>query len=189
METLRHLERIEVRGTSAERSGLKTTDLPTDKLYFFYESDTKNKWLWIGNWVQIEAAGAALVTTGIAGTEHQMLTNAIAIGTGTSTQLSAAAGTAVKAECVYMATLGANNTIAATATIKIYGSRVVMASAGTANKVELATLSLSGTGDTNNDTVVDTDAVAVGSHFYPYIWAEITAISGTGAKVQAWRLI
>lgn len=64
METLRHLERIEVRGTSAERLALKTTDLPTDKLFFFYESDTKNKWLWIGDWVLVESGGAALVVDG-----------------------------------------------------------------------------------------------------------------------------
>ena len=54
-------------------------------------------------------------------------------------------------------------------------------------KRELATLALSGTGVTNNDTVVDTEAVAVGEHYYPYIWMEVTAISGTGAKVITGR--
>lgn len=73
METLRHLERIEVRGTSAERLAIKTTDLPTDKLYFFYESDTKNKWLWIGDWLQLESAGAALVAE--KGTEQSVIDN------------------------------------------------------------------------------------------------------------------
>lgn len=134
-------------------------------------------------------AGAAHVTSAIAGSEVQMLTNATATGIGTSTQLSAAAGTATKAECVYLATLGADNAIAATATVKIYGSRIAMASAGAADKITLATLTLSGTGVTNNDTIVSTDAVAVGAHFYPYIWAEVTAITGAGAKVQTWREI
>lgn len=129
------------------------------------------------------------VTSSIAGSETQILTNATATGTTYSTQLSVTAGTNVKAEANYLATVGADNTIAATATVKIYGARVPMASAGTADKVELATLTLSGTGVTDNTVVVDTDSVAVGSHYHPYVWAEVTAISGTGAKVQCWRMI
>lgn len=130
-------------------------------------------------------AGAAHFTSASGGLETQLLTNATGTGTSFSTQISGAK----TAECTYLATLGANNTVAATATVVVYGSRVAMASALTAEKITLATLTLSGTGSGNNDTVVDTDAVAVGSHQYPYVWAEITAISGTGAKVQAWRLI
>src|SRR3990167_3439549 len=107
---------------------------------------------------QKSISGAGLVTDGIEGASTTMLTNAIATGTAGSTQLT---GAGLKSKCRYSATLGANNTIAATATVKIYGSDVPMASAG-ANKFEIGTLTLSSTGVTDNDNVVDLDVVHAG---------------------------
>ena|SRR3990167_1433687 len=134
---------------------------------------------------QKSISGAGLVTDGIEGASTIMLTNATATGTATSTQLT---GAGLKSKCRYSATLGANNTIAATATVKIYGSDVVMASAG-ANKYEIGTLTLSSTGVTNNDTVVDLDVLHVDEHYYTYIWMDVTAITGAGAKVQGRRFV
>lgn len=132
-----------------------------------------------GTYQKTHSGGAALVTDGMDGASTVMLTNATATGTAGSTQLSAP----LKSKCTYLAKLGGNNTIAVSATVVVYGSTVPMASAAAANKHTLATLSLSGTGVTDNDTVVDEDSVAVGEHYYPYIWMEVTAISGAGAKV------
>src|SRR3972149_5488679 len=116
-------------------------------------------------------SGAGLITDGIQGASTTMLTDAIATGTGASTQLT---GAGLKSKARYSATLGANNTIAATATVKIYGSSVPMASAGL-NKYEIGTLTLSSTGVTNNDTVVDLDVLHVDEHYYTYIWMDVTA--------------
>src|SRR3990167_9404070 len=134
---------------------------------------------------QKSISGAGLVTDGIEGASTIMLTNATATGTATSTQLT---GAGLKSKCRYSATLGANNTIAATATVKIYGSDVAMASAG-ANKFEIGTLTLSGTGVTDNDNVVDLDVVHAGEHYYTYIWMDVTVLTGTGAKVQGRRFV
>lgn len=136
-----------------------------------------------GTYTKITSGGAAHVTDAMYGTSTVMITNATATGTAASMQLTPP----LKSKCTYLTTIGGGNAVAVTATVKVYGSLVAMASAGAADKVELATLSLSGTGVTNNDTVVDTDAVAVGEHYYPYIWMEVTAISGTGAKVITGR--
>src|SRR3990167_3300188 len=153
----------------------------------FFEKDTDSTYKYDGNsWNQETISGAALVTDAIEGASTTMLTDAIATGTGTSTQLT---GAGLKSKCRYSATLGANDTIAATATVKIYGSDVVMASAAAADKFEIGTLTLSGTGDTDNDTVVDLDAVHPGEHYWTYIWMEVTAITGAGAKVQGRRFV
>jgi hypothetical protein len=125
-------------------------------------------------------------TDKIDGDSTTMLTNATGTGTSFSTQLL---GYGLKAKARYSATLGANNTVAATATVKIYGSDVAMASAIAAEKFEIGTLTLSGTGVTNNDIVADTDAIHVGEHYWTYIWMEVTAITGTGAKVQGRRVV
>src|SRR3990167_8126552 len=141
-------------------------------------------YLWNGTSVPNKSiSGAGLVTDGIESASTTMLTDAITTGTAASTQLT---GAGLKSKCRYSATLGANDTIAATATVKIYGSDVVMASAG-ANKYEIGTLTLSSTGVTNNDTVVDLDVLHVDEHYYTYIWMDVTAITGTGAKVQIGR--
>ena len=140
--------------------------------------------LYVPVW-QEGVAGAATVTKAIAGISTGLLANATATGTGFSTELS---GAGLKAEALYVATLGADDTAAATATVTIYGSLVAMASANAADRVEIGTISLSGVGSINNDTVVDTGAITVGAHYWPHIWAEVTAISsGTGAKIQASR--
>lgn len=176
------IHKVECLSTDAKPIGLVQgselyyTDIPNSPVFGFFG----------GEWVQIRIGGAGFVTDAMAGNETQMLTDATATGTTYSTQL---AGAGLTAKCVYLATLGANNGVAATATVKVYGSRVAMASANAADKIELATLTLSGTGSTDNDTVVDTDSAAVAEHYYPYIWAEVTAISGAGAKVQGWRLV
>src|SRR3989304_425895 len=130
-------------------------------------------------------SGAGLVTDGIEGASTTMLTNAIATGTAGSTQLT---GAGLKSKARYSATLGANNTIAATATVKIYGSSVPMASAGL-NKFEIGTLSLSGTGVTDNTVVVDVDDVHSAEHYYEYIWMDVTVLTGVGAKVQGRRVV
>jgi hypothetical protein len=141
-----------------------------------------------GDFNLISISGAGLVTDGIQGASTTMLLNATGTGTSFSTQLT---GAGLKSKCRYSATLGANNTIAATATVKIYGSDVPMASALAAEKAEIGTLTLSGTGVTNNDVVVDMDYVHVAEHYYPYIWMEIPTggITGTGAKVQGRRVV
>lgn len=175
-------------GTAAERAAIRTSDIAEGHRIIFRETDTDAIYEFFGTaWVQTHSGGAALVTGAMSGTESQMLTDATGTGTSFSTQLSGS--DRLPTECSYLATLGANNTISATATVRVYGARAPMAAASAADKIELATLTLSGTGDTDNDTVVDTDAIAVGSHYYPYIWAEVTAISGTGAKVQCWRIV
>ena len=120
----------------------------------------------------------------IRGAFTPMVANAIATGTAASTQLT---GAELKSKARYSATLGANNTIAATATVKVYGSDATMASAVTGNKFLIATLTLSGTGVTNNDTPVSMDAVHVLEHYWTYIWMDVTAISGAGAKVSGGR--
>ena len=134
-------------------------------------------------WTQISIGGAGLVTDGMDGTSAVMLANATATGIAASTQLTAP----LKSKCTYIATIGGNNAIAVTATVLVYGSLVPMASAGAADKELLATLTLAGTGVTNNNTVVDTDSIFVGEHYYPYIWTEVSAISGVGAKVITGR--
>ena len=131
-------------------------------------------------------SGAGLVTDGIEGASTTMLTNAIATGTAGSTQLT---GAGLKSKARYSATLGANDTIAATATVKIYGSDVAMASAIAAEKFEIGTLTLSGTGVTNNNIVADTDAIHVAEHYWTYIWMDVTVLTGTGAKVQGRRFV
>lgn len=138
-----------------------------------------------GTYTKITVGGAALVTDAMDGTSTVMVTNATVTGTAASTQLTPP----LKSKCTYIATLGGDNAQAVSATIQVYGSLVPMASAGAADKVSLLSspLSLSGTGSGNNDTVIDTDAVSVGEHYYPYIWMEVTAISGTGAKVITGR--
>ena len=144
-------------------------------------------YLWNGtSFDTISISGAALVTDGIESASTTMLTDAITTGTAASTQLT---GAGLKSKCRYSATLGANDTIAATATVKIYGSDVVMASATAFEKFEIGTLSLSGTGVTNNDTVADIDAVHVDEHYWTYIWMEVTALTGAGAKVQGRRVV
>ncbi len=160
--------------------------VPAKELYF----DTVDGNYYVlnpdGTYDQVTASGAGLVTDAIEGTSTTMLTDATATGTSFSTQLT---GAGLKSKARYSATLGANNTIAATATVKIYGSDVAMASAAAADKFEIGTLTLSGTGATDNNTVVDLDAVHIGEHYWTYIWMEVTAISGTGAKVQGRRVV
>lgn len=136
------------------------------------------------DWLSNLVGGGALVTESITGTATTMITNATATGTGASTQLT---GAGLKSKARYSATIGGNNTIAVTATVKIYGSDVPMASAVAGNKYVIGTLTLSGTGSTDNNTPVHIDAIHVAEHYWPYIWMDVTAISGAGAKVNAWR--
>jgi hypothetical protein len=131
-------------------------------------------------------AGTQAVTDAIEGLSTAMLTNATATGTATSAQL---AGAGLKSKARYSVTLGANDSEAAAATVKIYGSDAPMATALVGEKFEIGTLTLSGIGVTNNDTAVDIDAVHVGEHYWAYIWMEVVAITGTGAKVQGRRFV
>lgn len=121
----------------------------------------------------------------ISGLGAQLLTSATGTGTAYSTQLN---GPGLDTQSNYYATLGATAAAAATAIVTIYGSITPMATAVAAEKKTIVVLSLSGTGVTDNNTTVSTDSQDVGAHRYPYIWAEVTAISGTGAKVNAWRI-
>jgi hypothetical protein len=169
-------------GTSAERTTLGVKPALTQFQEIggpLYESDGSA-------WNPISISGVALVTDGIEGASTTMLLNATGTGTSFSTQLT---GAGLKSKARYSATLGANDTVAATATVKIYGSDTPMATAVAGEKYVIGTLTLSGTGVTDNDVPVSIDAVHAGEHYWTYTWMEVTVITGTGAKVQGRRFV